>query len=88
MNSRDAARLAFGDPGFFDFLAPIGHVFKQAAPVLSFAAGFIPGVGPLVSKAIDYGASAIQDEDSPVSQTVFPDEDDAEDDPLGNDGDY
>lgn len=92
MDSRQAARLAFGNPGFFDFLGPIIHtvapVFKQAAPVLSFAAGFIPGVGPLVSKAIDYGASAIQDETSAISQTVFPSDDDAEDDSLGNDGDY
>jgi hypothetical protein len=88
MNSQEAARLAFGNPGFFDFLAPLGHVFKAAAPALSFAAGFIPGVGPLVSKAIDYGASAIQDEASAVHQAVFPSADDAEDDSLGNDGDY
>ena len=76
MNSQEAARLAFGNPGFFDFLKPLGSVFKAAAPVLSFGAGFIPGIGPLVSKAIDYGASAIQDPQSPVTQTIFPDEDD------------
>jgi hypothetical protein len=88
MNSQEAARLAFGNPGFFDFLAPLAKPFKSIAPVLSFASGFIPGVGPLVSKAIDYAAGAVQDETSAVHQAVFPSADDAEDDSLGNDGDY
>jgi len=85
MNSQEAARLAFGNPGFFDFLAPLAKPFKSVAPVLSLAAGFIPGVGPLVSKAIDYGASAIQDEASPAYGALFPDEDDSEDDSGSDD---
>jgi hypothetical protein len=91
MDSREAARLAFGNPGFFDFLAPIGHAvaqgFKAAAPVLSIGASFLPG-GSIISKAIDYAAGAIADESSNVSQAIFPTADDAEDDSLGNDGDY
>jgi hypothetical protein len=91
MNSQDAARLAFGNPGFFDFLAPIGHAvaqgFKAVAPVLSVGASFLPG-GGIISKAIDWTAGAIQDETSAVHQAVFPTDDDAEDDSLGNDGDY
>jgi len=88
MNSKQAAQLAFGNPGFFDFLAPLAKPFKSVAPALSFAAGFIPGVGPIVSKAIDYASSAIADDASAISQAILPDDDEAEDDSLGSDGDY
>jgi hypothetical protein len=56
------AALAFGDPGFFDFLA---KGFKTVAPALSFGASFIPGVGPLLGKAIDVAAGLVADENNP-----------------------
>jgi hypothetical protein len=71
-NSEEMARLAFGDPGFFDFLAPLAKPFKAIAPILSTAAGFIPFAGPLISKAIDYGAGLVepdaQDANGPETQ--------------------
>jgi hypothetical protein len=53
------AKLAFGDPGFFDFLA---KGFKTVAPALSFGASFIPGVGPFISKAVDAAAGLVSDD--------------------------
>jgi len=67
MDSEDMARLAFGDPGFFDFLAPIARGFKSVAPILSTAASFIPIAGPLISKAIDFGAGMIEPDDADKS---------------------
>jgi hypothetical protein len=58
-DSREMAMLAFGDPGFFDFIA---KGFKTVAPALSFGASFIPGVGPLLGKAIDAAAGLVKDE--------------------------
>jgi hypothetical protein len=56
------ARYAFGDPGWFDFLAPLAKPFKAIAPILSTAASFIPIAGPLISKAIDYGAGLVAED--------------------------
>jgi len=58
-DSLEMARLAFGDPGFFDFLAPLAQPFKAVAPILSTAASFIPIAGPLISKGIDFAAGMI-----------------------------
>jgi hypothetical protein len=52
------AAMAFGNPGFFDFIA---RGFKTVAPALSFGASFIPGVGPLLGKAIDAAAGLVAD---------------------------
>jgi hypothetical protein len=52
------AAMAFGNPGFFDFIA---RGFKSVAPALSFGASFIPGVGPLIGKAIDVAAGLVSD---------------------------
>src|SRR5260370_2602999 len=43
-NQRRMAGVLRGDPGFFSFLKSVG----------SFAAGFIPGVGPVASKVIEH----------------------------------
>src|SRR5260370_7644365 len=43
-NQRRMAVVLRGDPGFFSFLKSVG----------SFAAGFIPGVGPVASKVIEH----------------------------------
>jgi hypothetical protein len=59
MNSYDLARMAYGDPGFFDFLAPVGQAFKSAAPILSGIASFVPIVGPLISRGIDAAAGLV-----------------------------
>jgi hypothetical protein len=69
-SSREMAVLAFGDPGFFDFIA---RGFKSVAPALSFAAGFVPGVGPLLSKAVDAAAGLVADE--PVAAPGHTDDD-------------
>ncbi len=61
------ARLAFGHPGFFDFLAPLAKPFKSIAPILSTVASFIPMAGPLISKAIDYGAGLITEDAADLS---------------------
>jgi hypothetical protein len=60
--TRQAAYLAFGNPGFWDFLAPVAHAFKSVAPIISTATGFIPFVGPLVSKAVDMAAGFVGDD--------------------------
>jgi len=57
-SSREMALMAFGDPGFFDFIA---RGFKSVAPALSFGASFIPGVGPILGKAIDVAAGLVSD---------------------------
>jgi hypothetical protein len=69
------AQMAFGDPGFFDFIA---QGFKTVAPALSFGASFIPGLGPFISKGIDVAAGLVS---SPQSSAD-------EDNPLDNDGDF
>src|SRR5260370_22081825 len=43
-NQRRMGGVLRGDPGFFSFLKAVG----------SFAAGFIPGVGPVASKVIEH----------------------------------
>jgi hypothetical protein len=68
--TRQAAYLCFGDPGFWDFLSPVAHAFKSVAPIISTATGFIPLVGPLVSKAVDLAAGAIQDDASQGNVTT------------------
>lgn len=73
MSSRELARLAFGDPGFFDFIA---KGFKTVAPALSFGASFIPGVGPLLGKAIDAAAGLVADEDQADTQNLSDDDGD------------
>jgi hypothetical protein len=139
MNSREAAKLCFGDPGFFDFLAPITNFLRPvttplvkaatqvsspvlnaitgtthpetalarpevqrlgqdlaavgivAAPAIAAAPFVAPalagglasglgGLGTIVQKATTY-SDVIQD-------SIFGDEDAAEEDPLGEDGDY
>jgi hypothetical protein len=62
--TRQAAYLCFGNPGFWDFLAPVAHAFKSVAPIISTATSFIPLVGPLVSRAVDLAAGAVQDDAS------------------------
>ncbi len=57
-DSREMARLAFGNPGFLDFIA---RGFKSVAPALSFGASFIPGVGPFIAKAVDTAAGLVSD---------------------------
>jgi hypothetical protein len=66
MSSREMARLTFGNPGFFDFIA---KGFKTVAPALSFGASFIPGVGPLLGKAIDAAAGLVADDSGGDSNT-------------------
>jgi hypothetical protein len=133
MNSREAAKLAFGDPGFFDFLAPVTNFLRPvttplvktatqiSSPILNaitgntapsqvlarpevqalgqdlasigivaggaIAGGAIgagalgaAGLGTIVQKATSY-SDTMQD-------VIFGNEDAAEDDPLGEDGDY
>ena len=75
IESRNMALLAFGDPGFFDFIA---KGFKSVAPVLSFGAGFIPGIGPLVSKGIDALAGQVADQSDQGTDDHY--DDDGEDD--------
>jgi hypothetical protein len=60
--TRQAAYLCMGNPGFWDFFAPVAHAFKAAAPIISTATSFIPFVGPLVSKAVDLAAGAVGDD--------------------------
>jgi hypothetical protein len=66
------AQLAFGDPGFFDFIA---KGFKTIAPALSFGASFIPGVGPFIGKAIDSAAGLVSDEPDQNSDRLSSDQD-------------
>jgi hypothetical protein len=60
--SRQAAYLCFGNPGFWDFLAPVAKAFKSAAPIISGAASFIPFAGPLISRAVDMAAGMVPDD--------------------------
>ena len=78
MSSERMARLAFGDPGFFDFLAPLARPFKSIAPILSTAASFIPIAGPLISKAIDYGAGLVHEDAADLSGADRGGDDDTE----------
>jgi len=71
------AAMAFGDPGFFDFIA---KGFKTVAPALSFGASFIPGVGPLIGKAIDAAAGLVSDEPEQNSDRLSGDQDSDGDD--------
>jgi hypothetical protein len=73
MSSREMARLTFGDPGFFDFIA---KGFKTVAPALSFGASFIPGVGPLIGKAIDAAAGLVADDGTDSNTRLNSDGDD------------
>jgi len=73
MSSREMARLTFGDPGFFDFIA---KGFKTVAPALSFGASFIPGVGPLLGKAIDAAAGLVSDDGADSNARLDNDGDD------------
>jgi hypothetical protein len=66
------ATMAFGDPGFFDFIA---RGFKTVAPALSFGASFIPGVGPLIGKAIDAAAGLVSDQPDQNSDRLSSDQD-------------
>jgi hypothetical protein len=66
------AAMAFGDPGFFDFIA---RGFKTVAPALSFGASFIPGVGPLIGKAIDAAAGLVADDPDQNSDRLSSDQD-------------
>jgi hypothetical protein len=66
------ARRAYGDPGFFDFIA---KGFKTVAPALSFGASFIPGVGPLIGKAIDAAAGLVSDAPDDNSDRLSGDQD-------------
>ncbi len=66
------AAMAFGDPGFFDFIA---RGFKTVAPALSFGASFIPGVGPLIGKAIDAAAGLVSDQPEENSDRLSGDQD-------------
>lgn len=87
MNSREAAQLAFGDPGFFDFLAPIAGAVKPFLKPISAIARFIPFAGPVVSTIADFADSAISSSPT-IDAAINPPADEAEDDSLGNDGDY
>jgi hypothetical protein len=78
MSSEQMARYAFGDPGFFDFLAPLAKPFKAVAPILSTAASFIPIAGPLISKAIDFGAGLITEDAADLSGADRSGDDDTE----------
>jgi hypothetical protein len=71
------AQMAFGDPGFFDFIA---RGFKTIAPALSFGASFIPGVGPFVSKAIEGAAGLVADEPQNNADRLSGDDDDGGED--------
>ncbi len=73
MSSQEMARMAFGDPGFFDFIA---RGFKTIAPALSFGASFIPGAGPFISKAIDVAAGAVSDAPTENDDRLSGDDDD------------
>jgi hypothetical protein len=59
------AEMAFGDPGFFDFIA---KGFKTVAPALSFGASFLPG-GGFISRAIDRVAGLVSDDNESPGQT-------------------
>ncbi len=72
MDSREMAGMAFGNPGFFDFIA---KGFKTVAPALSFGASFIPGVGPLIGKAIDAAAGLVSDAPEDNSDRLSGDQD-------------
>ena len=86
--SEQMALLAFGDPGFFDFLAPVARAFKAAAPIISTATSFIPVVGPIISKAVDYGAGLVQDDSggdkSTLDQEGTSDDEDSDFDEFGD----
>jgi hypothetical protein len=66
------AMMAYGDPGFFDFIA---KGFKTVAPALSFGASFIPGVGPLIGKAIEAAAGLVSDQPDDNSDRLSGDQD-------------
>lgn len=72
MSSREMAMMAYGDPGFFDFIA---KGFKTVAPALSFGASFIPGVGPLIGKAIEAAAGLVSDQPDDNSDRLSGDQD-------------
>lgn len=76
------AQLAFGDPGFFDFLGQAGQAiasgFKAAAPIISTAASFIPIVGPIASRAVNAVAGLIPDENSDTSPSRADGDDDSD----------
>jgi len=78
MSSERMARLAFGDPGWFDFLAPLARPFKAIAPILSTAASFIPIAGPLLSRAIDYGAGLVSEDAADLSGSERDGDDDTD----------
>jgi hypothetical protein len=75
MSSEEMARLAFGNPGFFDFLAPLARPFKAIAPALSFGASFIPGAGPILSRVIDHAAGLVSDAPDQNSDRLSGDQD-------------
>lgn len=139
MNSKQAAKFAFGNPGFFDFLAPIAKAISPTAQIIDIAKS-ITGVdvhqiardySPTIARALDVAetiqggalaasggvaglalaapalagvslpsvlpAIASQAQKAPAlisnilgeeTDTGSTQEDDAEDDSLGNDGDY
>jgi hypothetical protein len=80
MSSEQMARYAFGNPGFFDWLAPLAKPFKAIAPILSTAASFIPIAGPLISKAIDYGAGLVVEDAADLNGADRSGDDDTETD--------
>jgi hypothetical protein len=139
MNSKDCAKLAFGNPGFFDFLAPVTNFLKPvSAPLVKlstdvgsalygrdfgrvastpeaqalgqnlFSVGVLSGGaiagGAVVAPALAglslptaLGTLGSQVQKAPAllgnilgeeTDTGSTQEDDAEDDSLGNDGDY
>jgi hypothetical protein len=73
-DSREMAQLAFGDPGFFDFIA---KGFKTIAPVLSFGAKFLP-FGGHIATAIDAAAGLVADDPAP-NPGPYSDTDDGDD---------
>lgn len=85
MNSRDAAKLCFGDPGFFDFLQPliknpIGTILDVVSPVHAFQSvqqglyGLAPqrvtqAIAPVL-KSLPIVGSVFQAVDSNIAATI------------------
>jgi hypothetical protein len=68
------AQYAFGDPGFFDFIA---RGFKTIAPVLSFGAKFLP-FGGHIATAIDAAAGLVADDPAPAPGNLADDDGDGD----------
>jgi hypothetical protein len=78
MNSKDAARLAFGNPGFFDFLKPIGGMLINAvAPGFTQSQALVRALQPVanlnpITSTLSNLATTVGDIAQKAAATIVP----------------